>query len=46
MIQCIKLTDQLGQTTTILFDHIILNPSIKEGEFTFIPPKGVDIISE
>ena len=46
MIQCITLIDQLGQTTTILFEQITLNPMIKNSEFTFTLPKGVDIISE
>jgi chaperone LolA len=46
IIQRIELVDQLGQMTTILFDQITLNPPIKSAEFTFNPPKGVDIISE
>lgn len=40
------LNDNLGQTTTIKFSDIKLNPSISSSKFTFTPPKGVDVIRQ
>lgn len=40
------LNDNLGQTTTIKFNNIKLNPSINSSKFKFTPPKGVDVISQ
>lgn len=40
------LNDNLGQTTSIKFSNITLNPSISSSKFTFTPPKGVDVISQ
>jgi outer membrane lipoprotein carrier protein len=38
------LEDKLGQTATILFDHIERNVPVTAQETTFTPPKGVDVI--
>ena len=40
------LNDSLGQTTTINFSGIKMNPSIASSQFKFTPPKGVDIINQ
>ena len=40
------LNDSLGQTTTIKFSGIKMNPSIGSSQFKFTPPKGVDIINQ
>jgi len=38
------LEDKLGQTATIMFDHIERNVPVTAQETTFTPPKGVDVI--
>lgn len=40
------LEDNLGQTTTINFSNIKRNTAIGVGQFSFTPPKGVDVISQ
>lgn len=40
------LNDTLGQTTSIKFSNIKLNPTINSSQFKFTPPKGVDIINQ
>lgn len=40
------LNDTLGQTTSIKFSGIKLNPSISGNQFKFTPPKGVDVINQ
>lgn len=40
------LNDTLGQTTSIKFSNIKLNPKINSSQFKFTPPKGVDIINQ
>lgn len=40
------LNDSLGQTTSIKFSNIKLNPSIGSSQFKFTPPKGVDVINQ
>ena len=40
------LNDTLGQTTSISFSNIKLNPKISSSQFKFTPPKGVDIINQ
>ena len=40
------LSDTLGQTTSINFSNIKLNPTINSSQFKFTPPKGVDIINQ
>ncbi|WP_299188448.1 outer membrane lipoprotein chaperone LolA [uncultured Psychrobacter sp.] len=40
------LNDTLGQTTSIKFNSIKLNPSISSSQFKFTPPKGVDVINQ
>jgi len=38
------LEDKLGQTATIMFDHIERNVPVSPQETTFTPPKGADVI--
>jgi outer membrane lipoprotein carrier protein len=38
------LEDKLGQTATIMFDHIERNVSVSPQETAFTPPKGADVI--
>jgi outer membrane lipoprotein carrier protein len=38
------LEDKLGQTATILFDHIERNGPVTAQETSFTPPKGTDVI--
>ncbi|WP_201582552.1 outer membrane lipoprotein chaperone LolA [Psychrobacter jeotgali] len=40
------LNDSLGQTTSIKFSNIKLNPSINSSQFKFTPPAGVDVINQ
>ncbi|MGM8909375.1 outer membrane lipoprotein chaperone LolA [Psychrobacter sp. 1U1] len=40
------LNDTLGQTTSIKFNGIKLNPSVSSSQFNFTPPKGVDVINQ
>ena len=40
------LNDTLGQTTSINFSNIKLNPTINSSLFKFTPPKGVDVINQ
>ena len=38
------LEDKLGQTATVLFDHIERNGTVTPEEVSFTPPAGVDVI--
>jgi outer membrane lipoprotein carrier protein len=38
------LEDKLGQTATVLFDHIERNGPVAPDEVSFTPPPGVDVI--
>lgn len=40
------LNDSLGQTTSIKFSNIKMNPSINASQFKFTPPEGVDVINQ
>lgn len=40
------LNDNLGQTTSIHFTNIQLNPKIAASQFTFSPPADVDVIEQ
>lgn len=40
------LNDNLGQTTTIKFSNVKRNVSIPANQFSFTPPKGVDVIDQ
>jgi len=38
------LEDKLGQTATVLFDHVERNGKVAPEELSFTPPPGVDVI--
>lgn len=38
------LDDKLGQTATVIFDHVTRNGPVKPEEVSFTPPAGVDVI--
>jgi len=40
------LEDKLGQTATIMFDHIERNVPVASKETSFTPPKGADLIGK
>lgn len=40
------LNDNLGQTTSIKFSNIKLNPKISKSQFNFVVPDGVDLIEQ
>jgi outer membrane lipoprotein carrier protein len=40
------LEDKLGQTATIIFDHIERNAAVTAQETSFTPPKGADVIGK
>lgn len=40
------LNDNLGQTTSIKFTNVALNKTIPASQFSFTPPKGVDVIEQ
>ena len=41
-----ELFDFFGQRTTLRLSRLVRNPSIPASRFSFIPPKGADIIGE
>lgn len=41
-----QLEDSLGQKTTILFANPQVNPALTEEMFKFVPPKGVDVLTD
>jgi len=45
-LQEMLLNDTLGKTNKFLFTNIKINPSISAQEFSFTPPKGVDVIDQ
>jgi outer membrane lipoprotein carrier protein len=38
------LEDKLGQTATVMFDHVERNGTVQPAEVSFTPPAGVDVI--
>ena len=43
-LKCMILEDKLGQTATVLFDHVERNGHVAPEEVSFTPPPGVDVI--
>ena len=41
-----ELSDNFGQTTLLVFDHFQRNPHLDPGTFSFVPPKGADVVGE
>lgn len=46
VIDSMEIKDSLGHLTDIDFFDVIINQPIDASQFTFIPPKGVDIFHE
>jgi outer membrane lipoprotein carrier protein len=40
------LADSLGQRSSLEFSNIKMNPKLKDEIFSFVPPEGVDVISQ
>ena len=40
------LLDSLGQRSSLEFNNIEINPKLKDEMFSFVPPEGVDVISQ
>lgn len=43
-LQGLELLDGLGQRTALAFARVERNPELAAGQFTFIPPEGVDVV--
>lgn len=41
-----EVRDSFGQVTTLMFSSFERNPTLPPAMFTFVPPKGVDVIGE
>ncbi|MBI0414860.1 MAG: outer membrane lipoprotein chaperone LolA [Nitrosospira sp.] len=46
LLKIMELKDNFGQTTILTFSNLERNPKFSSELFKFIPPKGVDIISD
>lgn len=46
MIRALELVDGFGQTTRITLQDAVENKNIDRQRFVFVPPEGVDVISE
>jgi outer membrane lipoprotein carrier protein len=45
-LAAMELVDKLGQTTTIEFAKLRRGVKLDDRTFTFVPPKGADVIGE
>lgn len=45
-VEAMELLDPFGQTTVLRFSGFNRNPKFEPGTFTFIPPKGADVLGE
>jgi len=45
-LEAMEMKDQFGQTTVIKFADLERNPRLPPDLFTFVPPKGADVISD
>ncbi len=45
-LEAMEMKDQFGQTTVIKFADLERNPKLAPDRFTFVPPKGADVISD
>ncbi len=45
-LQSMRLLDNLKQATVVSFSKVESNPSVHPGTFHFVPPKGVDVVTE
>jgi outer membrane lipoprotein carrier protein len=45
-LAAMQIKDNFGQTTLLRFNDLARNPRLPASEFSFTPPKGVDVISD
>jgi outer membrane lipoprotein carrier protein len=45
-LEIMELADSFGQTTVLRFTALRRNPKLNAALFTFVPPKGADVIGE
>ena len=45
-LQVMELTDTFGQTTVLKFRELRRNPKLDAALFSFVPPKGADVIGD
>lgn len=45
-LRMMDITDSFGQTTQLKFSNLQRNPVIEAKTFVFVPPKGVDVVSD
>ncbi len=45
-LAAMQIQDNFGQTTLLRFSDLARNPRLPASEFSFTPPKGVDVISD
>ena len=45
-LAAMQLRDSFGNNTTIRFNNLNTRPNLSRGQFTFTPPKGVDVLSQ
>jgi len=45
-LKAMELSDNFGQTTSLVFLRLESNPSLAPSLFRFTPPAGVDVIGE
>lgn len=45
-LKAMELSDNFGQTTSLVFKRLESNPSLASSLFRFTPPTGVDVIGE
>ncbi len=43
-LAAMELRDALGQVTTLVFANVERNPKVDASTFTFVPPKGADVL--
>jgi outer membrane lipoprotein carrier protein len=44
ILKDLEILDQLGQHSFFSFENTKMNPSVSPGQFSFTPPKGVDVV--
>ena len=46
IIHQMAITDSLGQSSIVTFYHVTVNPKLSKNIFSFVPPKGVDVVRQ
>ena len=45
-LAAMELKDGFGNQTSIKFSNVNTQPNLSRGNFKFVPPKGVDVLSQ